>query len=141
MPRLIAILLMLIAGIGLARWLSLQNRREDNRANKTFRPRRPSPFANFRDANHGSNHGSNHNEANANAGASNDIYAMPQSSVTSVCDALTGAPINTSARVWRCVKCQSLYHQASVTALEKDNDGACVQCNSRNRAAVTFTDD
>jgi DNA-directed RNA polymerase subunit RPC12/RpoP len=131
MPRLIGILLMLLAAIGLARWLSNQNSRENSRPGKTFRPRRPSPFSNFQDA---------ANDA-ANTQASNDIYAMPRSSVTSVCDALTGAPINTQAKVWRCVKCQSLYHDASVTALEKDNGGACIQCNSKIRAAVAFTDE
>jgi DNA-directed RNA polymerase subunit RPC12/RpoP len=131
MSRLIGILLMLLAGISLARWLSNQNRRDNSRSGKTFRPRRPSPFSNQR---------STADDA-AEAKAATDIYAMPRSSVTSVCDALTGAPINIHAKVWRCVKCQSLYHHASVTALEKDNDGACIQCNSKNRAAVTFTDE
>jgi hypothetical protein len=122
---------MLLVGIGLARWFSNQNRRDNSRSGKTFRPRRPSPFSNHRDSADGA----------AEATAATDIYAMSRSSVTSVCDALTGAPIDTQAKVWRCVKCQSLYHHASVTALEKDNDGECIQCNSKSRAAVTFTDE
>jgi DNA-directed RNA polymerase subunit RPC12/RpoP len=125
MPRLIGFLLVLLAGIGLARWLSHQNQEDNSRNEKTFRPRRPSPFSSSTDS----------------GSSINDIYAMSRSSVSSVCDALTGAPINTHGKVWRCVNCQSLYNNASVVALEKDNDAACVQCSSKSRGVVTFTDD
>jgi hypothetical protein len=128
MPRLIGFLLVLLAGIGLARWLSHQNQRNNARDGKTFRPRRPSPF-------------SNSNNVESDASSIDDIYAMSKSSVSSVCDALTGGPINTQGKVWRCVSCQSLYNHTSVIALEKDNDGVCVQCTSKTRGAVAFTDD
>jgi hypothetical protein len=129
MPRLIGILLVLLAGIGLARWLSRQNQRENSRDGKTFRPRRPSPFSR-----------PDNNEQTNQANQADDIYVMSKSSIVAVCDALTGAPINTDGKVWRCVKCQSLYNQSSVSALEKDNAGACVQCSSVSRSAVAFTD-
>jgi hypothetical protein len=126
MPRLLGFLLVLLAGIGLVRWLSRQNQQANSRDRKTFRPRRPSPFG----------------ASNESDSASiNDIYAMSRSSVSSVCDALTGAPINTHGKVWRCVNCQSLYNLESVIALEKDNDSACVQCSNKTRGLVTFTDD
>jgi hypothetical protein len=126
MPRLIGFLLVLLAGIGLARWLSRQNQRKNSSERKTFRPRRQSPFTNSNDF---------------GSSTINDIYAMSKSSVSSVCDALTGSPINTNGKVWRCVSCQSLYNHSSVVALEKDNDGSCVQCSNKTRGAVTFTDD
>jgi hypothetical protein len=128
MPRLLGILLVLLAGIGLARWLSHQNKRDDSRDGKTFRPRRPSPFTQT-------------DESNSNASSIDDIYAMSRSSVSAVCDALTGAPIDTYGKVWRCVKCQSLYNHSSVAALEKDNHNACIQCASKTRCPVAFTDD
>jgi hypothetical protein len=128
MPRLLGILLVLLAGIGLARWLSRQNQRDNSREGKTFRPRRPSPFATSKNP-------------ESDSSSINDIYAMSISSVSSVCDALTGAPINTQSKVWRCVNCQSLYNHSSVIALEQDNNGACIQCSSKNRGVVTFTDD
>jgi hypothetical protein len=128
MPRLIGFLLVLLAGIGLARWLSHQNQRDQSRDGKTFRPRRSSPF-------------SASNNFEPDSSSIDDIYAMSRRSVSSVCDALTGAPIDTHGKVWRCVNCQSLYNHASVVALEKDNDGACVQCSNKTRGVVTFTDD
>jgi hypothetical protein len=128
MPRLIGFLLVLLAGIGLARWLSHQNQQNNHREGKTFRPRRPSPF-------------SASNNFEPDSSSIDDIYAMSRSSINSVCDALTGAPIDTYGKVWRCVSCQSLYNHASVVALEKDNDGACVQCSNKTRGVVAFTDD
>ncbi len=128
MPRLIGILLVLLAGIGLARWLSHQNQRENSHERKTFRPRRPTPFS-----------AATHPEPESSA--INDIYVMSKSSVSAVCDALTGAPINVRGKVWRCVNCQSLYNHSSVTALDNDNGGACIQCATKVRGVVTFTDD
>jgi DNA-directed RNA polymerase subunit RPC12/RpoP len=132
MPRLIGILLILLAGIGLVRWLSRrsqQHRGEGARAGKTFRPRHWSGSS---------------NDATSPMGSADDIYMMSKRSVTAVCDALTGAPLNLNkarGSIWRCVKCSSLYNQSSVAALEKDNAGACVQCSSKVRAMVTLTDD
>ncbi len=135
MPRLIGILLMLLAGIGLVSWLSRrsqQHRGDGARAGKTFRPRHSAGSS---------------IDANSPMGSADDIYMMSKSSVTAVCDALTGAPLNvdgargSQGSIWRCVKCSSLYNHSSVTALEKDNAGACVQCNSKVRAMVTLTDE
>jgi hypothetical protein len=136
MPRLIGMLLLLLASIGIAKWLSSQNgsRGDDGRRGKTFRPRRKSAFDVF-------------DEDPTDSTAQTDCFVMSRSSASLVCDALTGGPLHTESAnsigggVLRCVKCSSLYNKASVTALEKDNAGACVQCGSSQRMSVVFTDD
>jgi hypothetical protein len=131
MPRLIGIFLLLLAGIGLLTWLSRKARGGTGREGKTFRPRFGGGARNS-------------SASQENRGTAEDIYVMSKSSVSSVCDALTGGPINldgSAGSIWRCVKCSSLYNQSSVAALEKDNAGACVQCQTHVRAAVTLMDD
>jgi hypothetical protein len=135
LPRLVALVTLALAGYALARWVAKQSQRRDSavREKHTFRPR-----ANKPDAARGN---MNHNDV------SDAVYVMPRTSAQGVCDALTGGAINTSAPVWRCVYCQSLYNGASIDAMKQDHS-ACVQCGSAGNAftnanftKVTFTDD
>lgn len=51
-------------------------------------------------------------------------------------DALTGAPLDPSAELFRCADCRSFYSVASVRALANDNGARCIACGSRHRIAV-----
>lgn len=121
MPRLIAILLVLLAGVGLASLVARQSRQsQDKGPRNTFRPRASAK--------------------GADTDSADEVFMMTRSAAAGLRDPLTGSPIDTDGRVWRCVRCQSLYNDSSISALANDNHGACVQCQGRQRCIVSFTD-
>lgn len=121
MPRLIALLLVVLAGIGLASLVARQSRPSgDKGPRNTYRPRATS-----------------HPEGSASG---DEIFMMSRRDAAGLRDPLTGSVINTGARVWHCARCQSLYNDSSKDALAADNQGACVQCRSRQLSPVSFTD-
>jgi hypothetical protein len=68
-------------------------------------------------------------------------FAMKRTEAASLRDALTGASIDTSAKIWRCLGCQSMYHDQSIEALRRDRRASCVNCPSSRQVPVTLSDD
>ncbi len=125
MPRLIALLLLVMAGIGLAAFVARQAQTtRDKGPRNTYRPR---------------NNGGPSSRAHRTEASPEDIYMMSRDAATGLRDPLTGAAIELNDTVWRCARCQSLYNASSIAALEQDNQGACVQCQGTVRSRVSFT--
>jgi hypothetical protein len=51
-------------------------------------------------------------------------------------DALSGAPLDPSQPVFRCVECQAYYSVASVRALAEENGARCIACGGQDRVEV-----
>lgn len=45
-----------------------------------------------------------------------------------VVDALTGAPIDISNKIWVCTKCMCRYQEESMSVIKQDNAGHCISC-------------
>ena len=137
MPRLIGLVLVFFAGLGLIAWAARQAARQPGGAGtgsgsgsdsgKTYRPK------SARDTSHAG-------QASAKNRSASEPFVMPSGSTASLRDALTGAPIDEQAAVWRCLRCQSLYNEPSVRALAQDNGGKCVLCTSLHRSLVVFAE-
>ncbi len=126
MQRIIGLVLLGLGAFVLISWLKRQNQRPHHK--DTFRP-----------------NDNNQDRSNSNArSGSNEREVMSLVSrrqAAQMRDALTGAPINLDGKVWQCQNCQSLYHDDSVQALQRDNDGKCTQCQSTQRQQVVFIED
>ncbi|MBV8189082.1 MAG: hypothetical protein JO339_17705 [Alphaproteobacteria bacterium] len=48
----------------------------------------------------------------------------------SLCDGLTGEPLDPRQRLWRCTRCRTCYHEASRAALQAENLGRCLSCTA-----------
>jgi hypothetical protein len=51
-------------------------------------------------------------------------------------DALSGAALDPSQPVFRCVDCQACYSVASVRALAQENAARCIACGGKERVEV-----
>lgn len=130
LPRLIAVLVLIFAVIGIASAFKRAQRQKElskKREKQTFRPQaaptsddKPSPKP--------------HN------GSSTDVVMMSKTEAKKRRDALTGNPIDPAARVWQCDQCESMYQEASAQAIERDSGGHCLQCGHTHRSLVAFTD-
>jgi hypothetical protein len=124
MPRVLGVIIIFLLGLGLAAFVARRaEQARDSQPQNTFRPRRRSnPFQ------------------AASADVDKAAFIMKRTQALAVSDAFTGARINPDANVWRCMGCQSMYHQTSIRALEKDIGRACVNCESRDQRPVRFED-
>jgi hypothetical protein len=124
MPRVLGLIIIFLLGLGLAAFVA--RRAEQARGSQpqnTYRPRRRSK---------------SFQATSADVGES--AFVMKRTEAQSVSDAFTGARINPDANIWRCMGCQSMYHETSMRALEKDLGRACVNCESRDQRPVYFED-
>jgi len=55
-------------------------------------------------------------------------------------DALSGAPLDPDAELFRCAECKSFYAVQSVCALAMDNAARCINCGSIHRISVEVVD-
>ncbi len=124
MQRILGIILFVIGAVVLANWLKRQGRRPHHK--DTFRPDDSRSRA-----------GQNPEDRSQR----NVMSLVSKRKAAQMRDALTGAAINIDATVWQCQNCQSLYHDDSVKALERDNAGQCTQCKTTRRQQVVFIDD
>jgi DNA-directed RNA polymerase subunit RPC12/RpoP len=51
-------------------------------------------------------------------------------------DAYSGAPLDLSRPLLRCVNCSAVYHTDSARMLDRDNGGRCASCGARDFRAV-----
>lgn len=51
-------------------------------------------------------------------------------------DAYSGAPIDATRPLLRCVNCSAIYHTDSARVLDRDNAGRCTGCGGRDFRAV-----
>jgi hypothetical protein len=51
-------------------------------------------------------------------------------------DAYSGAPIDATRPLLRCVNCSAMYHTDSARVLDRDNAGRCTGCGGRDFRAV-----
>ena len=63
-----------------------------------------------------------------------------RSALAEMRDALSGAPLDAGAELFRCAECQSFYSVESVRALAMDNAARCLNCGSIHRIAVEVVD-
>jgi hypothetical protein len=119
MSRLIALLVTIIAGIAFARWLNHHNQGSSAayRSDKTFRPK-----------------ATKRSQTSGDSAHAEDVFLMSEREAQGLCDALTGAPIDTRRAVWRCGRCQSMYNQESFATLAT----TCLQCGHGHFANVQF---
>jgi hypothetical protein len=122
MPRVIGLIVIFLLGLGLAAWVARRaTQARDSQPRNTFRPRpRNKPFE----------QPSREEEPTA--------FVMKRAEGESVSDAFTGARINPQRSVWRCMGCQSMYHEVSKRALEKETGRACMNCESDDQRPVHF---
>lgn len=122
MPRVLGLIIVFLLGLGLAAWVARRaDLARDSQPKNTFRPRRRGrPFQ----------------SSGSDGGES--AFVMKPTEAQAVSDAFTGAQINPKANIWRCMGCQSMYHEASLRALEKDLGRACMNCESRDQRPVHF---
>ncbi len=124
MPRVIGLIVVFLLGLGFAAWVARRaDMARDAHPKNTFRPRRRSNF--FQPS--GSDGG-------------DSAFVMKRTEAQAVSDAFTGAQIDPQGNIWRCMGCQSMYHEASMRALEKDLGRACMNCESRDQRPVHFED-
>jgi hypothetical protein len=122
MPRILGLIIIFLFGLGLAAWVAKRaERARDAQPERTYRPRRRSkPFQ---------------QQATENALSP---FFMKRADAQAVSDAFTGAAINTQEKVWRCMGCHSMYHEASITALRKELGRNCMNCDSADQRVVHF---
>ena len=153
MPRLIALLLVLLAGVGLVAWAARHAARTHAGSDVGARPRhtfRPSPShskgfhskASQSKASppNSSRQASSPWQSSQQVDPASHPFVMPKGSTASLRDALTGASIDEQGQIWRCLRCQSLYNLQSAQALALDNAGKCVLCACQQRCPVVFAD-
>jgi NAD-dependent SIR2 family protein deacetylase len=126
MQRIIGLILLGLGVFALTTWLKRQNQRPHHK--DTFRP------------NDNNQDRANH-QTRANGKERETMSLVSKRQAAQMRDALTGSPINLEAKIWQCQNCQSLYHDDSVQALQRDNDGKCTQCQSTQRQQVVFIED
>jgi DNA-directed RNA polymerase subunit RPC12/RpoP len=56
-------------------------------------------------------------------------------------DAYSGAPIDATRPLLRCVDCSAIYHSDSARVLDRDNAGRCSSCGGRDFRAVVVQRD
>jgi hypothetical protein len=122
MPRVLGLFILFLVGLGLAAWVA---RHSDPSCSanprNTFRPRRSSkPYR------------------STPLRPDEAFHVMPGSEAETICDAFTGARIDPRDVIWRCMGCQSMYHEASLNALRKDTARACINCESTDQRKVHF---
>jgi ribosomal protein S27AE len=119
MPRLIALLVTILAGIAFARWLNRHNQGSSAayRSDKTFRPK-----------------AARRSSDSTEATQTEDVFLMSRKEAQGLCDALTGAAIDADGIAWRCGRCQSMYNNDSFATL----NSTCLQCGHGQFANVQF---
>ncbi len=128
MPRLIALVLLVVAVLGIASIVKRAQRSSEQRKD-TFRPEKPESTTS-------DSSGKSFKKPDDDA----VISMITKAEAKNLRDALTGAPIDITKKTWQCNRCQSLYHEDSVQALQHEHDGKCIQCGSTGKHAVSFTD-
>jgi hypothetical protein len=122
MPRLVGLIIVLALSLGLAAWLARRFGSSNNQnPRNTFRPKRRSK----------------QDQAPSDESDSSS-YLMSRKEAETITDAFTGARINPQRRVWRCMGCQSMYHEVSLRALRKDLGRPCMNCESQDQRLVQF---
>ncbi len=122
MPRVLGLIIIFLLGLGLAAWVARRaEHARHSQPQNTFRPRRRSK---------------SFQPASGDGGEA--AFMMTRTEARAVSDAFTGARINPQLKIWRCMGCQSMYHEASMRALEKDLGRACMNCESRDQRPVRF---
>jgi Tfp pilus assembly protein PilV len=137
MPRLIALVVLIVAFLGIAAIVKRAKRSAEQRKD-TYRP-----------STNGQS-GDSKTNSNSSQDASGKSFKKPdddsvvsmisKTEAKSLRDALTGGPIDINKKTWQCSRCQSLYHDESIEALQHEHQGKCIQCGSTGKHAVTFTD-
>jgi Tfp pilus assembly protein PilV len=129
MPRLIALIVLIVAVLGIASIVKRAKRSAEQRKD-TYRP-----------SNNGSNQSQDASGKSFKKPDDDSVVSMiSKTEAKSLRDALTGGPIDISKKTWQCSRCQSLYHDESIQALQHEHQGKCIQCGSTGKHAVTFTD-
>ncbi len=122
MPRVLGLILIFVLSLGIAAWFARRAQQSrDQVPRNTFRPKRRGQV--FQSS-----------ETVDEAAP----FVMTRVDAETITDAFTGARINPQRSVWRCLGCQSMYHETSIRALKKESGRSCVNCDSRDQRPVQF---
>jgi Tfp pilus assembly protein PilV len=137
MPRLIAFIVLIVAVLGIASIVKRAKRSAEQRKD-TYRPSNNGQSGDSKTAN---NQPQDSTGKSFKKPADDSVVSMiSKTEAKSLRDALTGGPIDINKKTWQCSRCQSLYHDDSMQALQHEHQGKCIQCGSTGKHAVTFTD-
>ena len=118
MPRVLALFVLALLAIAATGLLTGQSgARRD-----TYRPKRRSWFD---DAKRSRNDGVE------------TLHMVEEADLVGVRDALSSAPIDSGAPLFRCGGCLAFYRSDSVDALQTSNQGRCIACGGGDLAAVS----
>jgi hypothetical protein len=122
MPRVLGLILIFILSLGVAAWFARRAQQaRDQVPRNTFRPKRRGQTS--------------HSSETLDEAAP---FVMTREDAEAISDAFTGARINPQRSVWRCMGCQSMYHETSIRALKKESGRSCMNCDSHDQRAVQF---
>ena len=122
MPRVLGLILIFVLSLGVAAWFARRAQQSRDQAPRnTFRPKRRGQT-------------SQSTETVDEAA----LFFMTRAEAETISDAFTGARINPNRSVWRCLGCQSMYHETSIRALKSESGRSCMNCESRDQRPVQF---
>jgi hypothetical protein len=118
MPQLVVLILLVAAAAVATRVIAGAMR---SRSDQTFRPR-------------------GRGWKMPESGQPGTTVLMSREQLAGLRDPFSAAPIDPRARLMRCCGCQSVYHEPSLTVLQRENRGRCVSCDGRAFEPVLVTD-
>ena len=120
MPRVIALFVLALLAIVVTSLLKGQS----GARNDTYRPKRR-PW--YDDVKRGRNDGVE------------TLHMVDEADLVGVRDALSSAPIDGGAALYRCGGCLAFYRSDSVDALQTSNQGRCIACGGADLAVVSVS--
>jgi hypothetical protein len=137
MPRLIALVVLIVAILGIASVVKRAKRSAEQRKD-TYRPTDSGQAGNGSQSHDGA--GKSSKNGFKKPDDESIVSMISKAEAKNLRDALTGGPIDINKKTWQCSRCQSLYHDESIKALQHEHEGKCIQCGSTGKQPVTFTD-